>query len=257
MTKFSTLQTKLGLRFSLRKEGTTVSPSLDLFEDWKEGFSLVAGVDEAGRGPLAGPVVAAACIIPESLVIQRVRDSKTISEKERKLLYCTLTRNQKVTWAVGIIDHEMIDAINILQATLLAMKQAVEALTLTPELVVVDGNTKPSLSIPCRAYVKGDSTIYSISAASIIAKVTRDRIMEEYHKTWPQYGFKKHKGYPTKEHIAAIEKYGLCPIHRRSFQPCCDTNHCLALEKKLFSESFTSKAIGSKSTPCSSKNSRQ
>ena len=190
------------------------------FTSWNE-TSCVAGVDEAGRGPLAGPVVAAACIIPHTLsLITGIRDSKLIPEKERKTLYETLTSNPKIIWAVGIINHDLIDQMNILQATLLAMKQAVEALAIIPELVIVDGNKKPSISIPCQTYIQGDRLLYPISAASIIAKVTRDTLMDEYHKKWPQYGFRQHKGYPTKDHVRAIEKHGLCPIHRRTFHPC-------------------------------------
>ena len=181
-----------------------------------EGYTLICGVDEAGRGPLAGPVCAAACVLPAGLVIEGLNDSKKLSEKRREALYDQITA-QALAWAVCLVDEKVIDEINILQATYRAMRGAVEGLTLRPDLCLVDGNRDPGLGLPTRTVVKGDATCASVAAASILAKVTRDRLMLEYDKTYPGYGFAVHKGYGTKAHYAAVAELGLCPIHRRSF----------------------------------------
>lgn len=184
---------------------------------WKRGQKYVAGVDEVGRGPLAGPVVACACILPKGVVFHGIKDSKLLSAKERSRLANFLTTHPEVIWALGTVSHEKIDEINILRASLLAMKMAIEALSVKPDFVLVDGRDKPPIEIECRAIIKGDMLSQSIGAASIIAKVHRDAIMDAYHKEYPLYGFDKHKGYATVQHCKAIEKYGQCPIHRQSF----------------------------------------
>jgi ribonuclease HII len=184
---------------------------------WSSGHEFIAGVDEVGRGPLAGPVVAAACILPKNVRYPAVQDSKALTEEQREAIYEELINDKRVIWAVHIIDHETVDTINILRSTLLAMKEAVQKLSKTPQFVLIDGRDSPPLSIPHLALIKGDSRSQSIAAASIIAKVTRDRIMDAYDEEYPRYGFKKHKGYGTSAHLKAIEQHGLCPIHRRSF----------------------------------------
>ena len=181
-----------------------------------EGYSLICGIDEAGRGPLAGPVCAAACVLPAGLVIESLNDSKKLSEKKREALYGEITQ-KALAWAVCLADEKTIDEINILQATFRAMRGAVERLSLTPELCLVDGNRDPGLGLPTRTVVKGDASCASVAAASILAKVTRDRLMVQYDAQYPGYGFAVHKGYGTKAHYAAIDALGLCPIHRRSF----------------------------------------
>ena len=181
-----------------------------------EGFHLIAGMDEAGRGPLAGPVCAAACVLPAGLVIDGLNDSKKISEKRREALYDLITA-QALAWAVCLVDEKIIDEINILQATYRAMRGAVAQLGLSPDLCLVDGNRDPGLGLPTRTVVKGDATCASIAAASILAKVTRDRLMVQLDAVYPGYGFSVHKGYGTKAHYAAIDELGLCPIHRRTF----------------------------------------
>lgn len=182
----------------------------------KRGFNFVAGVDEVGRGSLAGPVVAAACIIPKGIVIEGVNDSKQLTPGKRELLYAELVK--KVPYALGIIDEKKIDEINIYYASLLAMHNAVMALSPTPDYLLIDGVDLKSPQIPYQKVVGGDAKSYCIAAASIIAKVTRDRIMQEYHTQWSAYGFDKHKGYSTKQHLKAIAENGLSPIHRLSFQ---------------------------------------
>lgn len=179
---------------------------------------LVAGVDEAGRGPLAGPVVAAAVILDPARPIAGLADSKTLSPARREALAATI-RQQALAWSVGRAEVHEIDTLNILHATMLAMQRAVAGLTLTPALVQVDGNRLPSLSCPAEAIVKGDAKVAAISAASILAKVTRDAEMEQLHRQYPGYGFDIHKGYPTPTHLAALERLGVSPIHRRSFAP--------------------------------------
>jgi len=186
---------------------------------WKSGFQAIAGCDEAGRGPLAGPVVAAACILPRHVRFPSIKDSKQLSEEELDLAYNELTTNPRVIWAVSVVDSVMIDKINILRATLLAMKQAVEALRNSPDFVLIDGRDAPPLLCPYQIVIKGDSQSQSIAAASVLAKVTRDRLMVEYDAQFPGYGFKEHKGYGTKEHLNALDKLGPTSIHRRSFGP--------------------------------------
>lgn len=191
---------------------------LNLFEDEARqgGFKHIAGVDEAGRGPLAGPVVAASCIIPPNIYFPGIDDSKKLSPAKRAVLFKDITSHPSVIYGVGLISHEEIDRINILQATIQAMLQAVARLSITPDMLLVDGMALPS-AIPSKKIIRGDSLSQSIAAASIIAKETRDRIMEEHDRTWPEYGFKDHKGYGTKKHREAIAKYGPCMIHRMSF----------------------------------------
>lgn len=183
-----------------------------------QGVLLVAGVDEAGRGPLAGPVMAAAVILNPNHKIAGLGDSKALSAKQRDALF-PIIQEQALAWAVGRAEVEEIDNINILQATLLAMKRAVDALTQVPGLVLIDGTHAPILSCRVQTIIKGDSSEPAISAASILAKVTRDREMEILDKQFPQYGFAKHKGYGTRAHLEAIEQHGISVVHRRSYAP--------------------------------------
>lgn len=194
---------------------------LNIFEDAarQQGFSLIAGIDEAGRGPLAGPVVAAACVIPQGVYLPGIDDSKKLSPLKRAELFQLIQNNEQIIYAVGIISPEEIDRHNIYQATILAMLQAVSKLTAHPEVLLVDGLLLPHPSIPSQKIIKGDSKSQSIAAASVIAKETRDRLMEEYHLAWPEYGFHQHKGYGTEKHLDAIHRYGSTPIHRLSFEP--------------------------------------
>lgn len=185
----------------------------------QQGHTVIAGVDEAGRGPLAGPVVAAACIIPMDLLIAGIDDSKKLSPKKRQSLFEQLTKDHRIYFGVGIVSHEEIDRINILQASIQAMLLAVAQLTNKPTYLLVDGLKLPHPTIPSEKILQGDQRSYNIAAASIIAKETRDRLMEEEHKKWPDYGFDKNKGYGTEYHLAALAKHGPCPIHRRSFEP--------------------------------------
>jgi ribonuclease HII len=182
-----------------------------------KGYVNTAGVDEAGRGPLAGPVVAAAVIFPAKINIVGLDDSKKISPKKREELYPQI-QAEAIAYGVAIVSREVIDEINILQASRLAMKKAVEQLQPVPELLLIDGNQKIDSTLDQWAIVKGDSKSLSIAAASVLAKVTRDRIMEDYHKLYPQYEFHRHKGYGTKLHRALIEEHGPCPIHRSTFK---------------------------------------
>lgn len=184
---------------------------------WDEP-GLVAGVDEAGRGPLAGPVVAAAVILDDLKPIRGLGDSKVITARRREALFDEI-RAKALCCAIAEASAEEIDRLNILQATLLAMRRAVEALRLLPHRVVVDGNRVPVLKMPVAAVVKGDALVPAISAASILAKVHRDRLCQDLHALHPQYGFNGHKGYPTPEHLAALQQHGACPEHRRSFAP--------------------------------------
>jgi ribonuclease HII len=183
------------------------------------GYSLIAGVDEAGRGPLAGPVVAAACCIPDGVFFEYIDDSKKLSPALREQLYETITSNTKVSYSVAVVDHTKIDEVNIYQATIIAMIQAVDTLECRPDYLLVDGLTLPHTSIPSEGIIKGDAKSQSIAAASVLAKVERDRLMLQYHEVWPQYGFDRHKGYATAAHIEAIYEHGPCPIHRKSFEP--------------------------------------
>ena len=183
----------------------------------QEGTKYVCGIDEAGRGPLAGPVVVAAVIMPEDSMIEGVNDSKKVSEKKREALYDQIT-NEAIAYAVGIIDQKEIDEINILNATKKGLTTAVKGLEVKPDRIIVDALDKIDTDgIPYTPIIKGDAKCYSIAAASIIAKVTRDRIMREWAEVYPEYGFEKHKGYGTASHIAAIREYGLTPLHRLSF----------------------------------------
>ena len=184
---------------------------------WEQGCEFIAGVDEAGRGPLAGPVVAAAVIMPREMIIRGVDDSKRLSPATREELAGLILRNA-VAVGLGIVNHDVIDEINILQATMRAMENAVANLTVTPKHILIDGPRYNSSAIPYTAIVDGDAKCFSIAAASIIAKVTRDRMMIEYDLQYPGYGFARHKGYGTREHLEAIRKYGPCDIHRRSFR---------------------------------------
>ena len=184
---------------------------------WNSGKKFIVGIDEAGRGPLAGPVVAAAVVFPENIFIPGVNDSKKLSPLKRAMLFESI-HEQAVAIGVGACDEKVIDEINILQATYRAMKQAIANLAIQPEHVLVDGRLIPDLNLPQTAIIRGDAKCFSIAAASIIAKVTRDRMMVEYDRQFPQYGFAQHKGYPTRKHIEAIMKNGRCPIHRASFK---------------------------------------
>jgi ribonuclease HII len=195
-------------------------------EFWQKGFQLVAGVDEAGRGPLAGPVVAAAVIFPhewsESGFDERLRDltdSKQLTSRQREDFFAVLIAHPQIRHAVSIVDADVIDRINILQATHRAMNEALAQLQPQPEHVLVDGKPVKTMTLPHTAIVKGDSLSYSIAAASVLAKVTRDRMMLEFEGKFPGYSFAVHKGYATPQHLAAIAKLGPCPIHRRSFAP--------------------------------------
>ncbi len=183
----------------------------------EKGYQSVAGVDEAGRGPLAGPVVAAAVILTLDADLQGLDDSKKLSLKKREELFPKI-QMQSIAYGVAVVSPAVIDEINILQATRLAMKQAVEKLMSVPDLLLIDGNQKIDFALEQWAIVKGDSKSFSIAAASVLAKVTRDRIMDDYHHLYPQYEFSQHKGYGTKLHRELIVKYGPCPIHRRTFK---------------------------------------
>jgi ribonuclease HII len=184
-----------------------------------KGFVSVAGIDEAGRGSLAGPVVAATVIIPKDLVISGLNDSKQVSEKKREQLF-VIIKEKALAHAVAAVDNTTIDKINILQATFLAMSRAALKLQIKPGLCLIDGNHKlPNLPFRQEAIIGGDARIACIAAASILAKVTRDKMMMEYAKRYPVYEFEKHKGYGTRQHIAALKQYGPCPIHRVTFAP--------------------------------------
>lgn len=185
---------------------------------WKNGYNIVVGLDEVGRGPLAGPVVAGAVFISKNCkVIKGVNDSKKLSEKQRENLYKVLTNHKDIKWGIGMVSEKVIDKINILQATKLAMKKALK--NLGAEYLLLDGSFVLDVPQRQKSIIKGDSKVFSIACASIIAKVTRDKLMQKYHKKYPQYGFDKHKGYGTATHIKNIKKFGVCPIHRKSFYP--------------------------------------
>ncbi|MDR3113820.1 MAG: ribonuclease HII [Endomicrobium sp.] len=190
---------------------------------YDKGFIFIAGIDEAGRGPLAGPVVAAAVIFPQDLTIQGVNDSKKLSPKKRNALFEEI-KEKALSFSIAAVDNKTIDEINILQATFKAMASAAQGLKIKSDLLLIDGSHKiPQCAYPqlCRqeAIVSGDAKSASIAAASILAKVSRDAIMDDYAKLYPQYGFEKHKGYGTKAHIQAVQKFGPCPIHRMTFAP--------------------------------------
>ena len=203
-------------------------------EHHARGLTRLAGVDEAGRGPLAGPVVAAAAVLPvewateglpESL--QRLNDSKQLTEKIREELFAAIHSETEIHFGIGIIDAAVIDDINILQATHRAMNAALAQLAPSAAHALVDGRPVPTLATPQTAIIKGDAKSHSIAAASILAKVTRDRLMHGHHEQWPEYGFAQHKGYGTAAHQAALEQHGPCPIHRRSFAPVRTVVRCV------------------------------
>jgi len=191
----------------------------------QKGFKSVAGIDEAGRGPLSGPVVASAVSIidwnMDEEILIGVKDSKKLSEKKRDYLYGMIVESPYIKWGLGIIDEKLIDKVNIFEATKLAMIEAVNDLSkkIVPDFLIIDGNATIDYDVRQKAVIKGDDKIFSCSLASIIAKVSRDKMMYEYAKMYPQYGFEKHKGYGTKTHIDAIRNFGPCPIHRRTFNP--------------------------------------
>lgn len=182
----------------------------------QNGYAVVCGIDEAGRGPLAGPVFAAAVILPDHHGIEGLNDSKKLSEKKRELLFDEIIKTA-VSYSVAFATEQEIDEINILQATFLAMKRACDGLAIRPEFALVDGNRMPPLDVPAQTVIKGDALSASIAAASILAKVNRDRLLYELDKLYPQYQFAKHKGYGTKLHVELLKQYGPCPIHRRTF----------------------------------------
>lgn len=186
---------------------------------YKNGAQIVAGIDEAGRGPLAGPVVAAAAILPPKFRHKTLTDSKQLTELQRDKIYAELTANPGFHWAVGVSDVEVIDHYNILRATWRAMQLALDALSVRPDHVLVDGLRVPLMGVTQTAIVKGDAKSFSIAAASVIAKVTRDRMMLTIHEQFPQYNFAQHKGYGTPEHLAALGRYGPSPVHRKTFAP--------------------------------------
>ncbi|MCX7774104.1 MAG: ribonuclease HII [Clostridia bacterium] len=185
------------------------------YEAYSEGYQFVAGIDEAGRGPLAGPVVAACAILPPGILLHKLNDSKKLSALQREQLFDQI-REKALAYGVGIVDHETIDDINIYQATKKAMQLAIENMRIQPDYLIIDAVKLP-VPIPQKAVPKADANSVSVAAASILAKVTRDRIMDEMDKVYPEYGFAKHKGYCTEEHMKAIKENGLCAIHRRSF----------------------------------------
>jgi len=196
---------------------------------WKKGCKYVACLDEAGRGPLAGPVIAAAVTIRKfsnpnfQKVVggwrPKIKDSKKLTPKRREELYKILTNHHQIEWGIGRVSEKVIDKINILEATKLAMKKAIQKLNKKPKFLIIDGNFKINSSISQKSIIKADEKVFSCASASILAKVTRDRMMERYHQKYPQYGFDQHKGYPTKLHRKMLKKYGPCKIHRRTFKP--------------------------------------
>ena len=198
---------------------------------YASGARLVAGIDEAGRGPLAGPVVAGAAILPRTFRHKTLNDSKQLTPKERDAIYAELTADPSISWAVGISEVEIIDRYNILAATWRAMKAAVDALPVAPDHLLIDGLPVPVFKTRQTAIVQGDCKSFSIAAASVIAKVTRDRLMLKLHEQYPDYNFAEHKGYGTPEHFAALEKHGPSPVHRKSFAP---VHHAFQMVQKEF-----------------------
>ena len=184
---------------------------------YSKGFKNICGIDEAGRGPLAGPVVVAGVIMPQDSMIEGINDSKKVTEKRREKLYDVI-KEEAISYSIAVIDHHIIDDINILNATKQGVTEVVDGLDVKPDLIIVDALTHINTrGIPYEPIIKGDAKCYNIAAASILAKVTRDRIMRQWDERYPQYGFSSHKGYGTAKHIAAIKEYGLCPIHRLTF----------------------------------------
>lgn len=184
---------------------------------YSKGFKNICGIDEAGRGPLAGPVVVAGVIMPQDSMIEGINDSKKVTEKRREKLYDVI-KEEAISYSIAVIDHHVIDDINILNATKQGVTEVVDGLDVKPDLIIVDALTHINTrGIPYEPIIKGDAKCYNIAAASILAKVTRDRIMRQWNEIYPQYGFSSHKGYGTAKHIAAIKEYGLCPIHRLTF----------------------------------------
>lgn len=198
---------------------------------YQGGATIVAGIDEAGRGPLAGPVVAAAVILPRNFRHKKLNDSKQLAPALREQIFEELTRNPEIIWAVGVSDVEIIDRHNILRATWRAMVLAVDALRIKPDHVLIDGLPVPVMRVPQTAIVAGDAKSFSIAAASVIAKVTRDRLMLRLHEQFPQYNFAQHKGYATAGHLAALAAHGPSPIHRKSFAPI---RHAFEMVQKEF-----------------------
>ena len=182
------------------------------------GFTCIAGLDEAGRGPLAGPVVAAAVVLPDRLLIPGLKDSKQVPEQDRERLFDKI-REQAISYSIGIADERTIDDVNILRATIIAMERALETITPRPDYLLIDALTLPRVPLPQKPLIKGDCRSHSIAAASILAKVTRDRLMLELHEKFPQYNFQKNKGYGTREHMILLKKHGPCDAHRKSFNP--------------------------------------
>ncbi len=189
---------------------------------WGEGYRFIAGIDEAGRGPLAGPVSAAAVILPRDFSCELLDDSKKLTEKRRELLYEELTTREDIVWALSFADAREIEQVNILRATHAAMGRSAEGLSQRPDFCLIDGLPVKGFGFPSEGIVKGDGKSLSIAAASIIAKVSRDRLMYEYAEQYPEYGFDRHKGYGTKAHLEALREYGPCPIHRKTFAPVAD-----------------------------------
>lgn len=203
------------------------------FELWEQGFNLIAGVDEAGVGPLAGPVVAGAAILPRGYKLRNLDDSKKLDEHKRIRLMEQI-KSESVAWAIGIAEVQEIDRLNIYRAGLLAMCRAVEALNTRPDFILVDARTIPDCGLPQRGIIRGDAQSASIAAASIIAKTTRDEIMFELDRQFPGYGLAGHKGYPTPQHFAALRKLGASPIHRRSFRPVREALGIEPVQSNLF-----------------------
>lgn len=208
-----------GYAFDRRQLSPVIfSPHLPGIAPESSAPTVLAGVDEAGRGPLAGPVVSAAVILPESPRIRGLDDSKAVTAIQRERLFGAIME-RAISSAVSVVQAEVIDSLNILGAAMQSMRECIQKLAVRPHLVLVDGNQKPGSGVPERAIIKGDSLSACIMAASILAKVTRDRIMVEAHERFPMYGFDKHKGYSCKAHIEALRAHGPCPLHRRSFDP--------------------------------------
>lgn len=215
--KYEDILNLLNLKKRVTKElNRLIECSVYEKELFNNGVNLVAGMDEVGRGPLVGPVVTSCVILPKDYLMYGINDSKKVNEKNRNILYDIIMRDA-ISVGIGIVDCKIIDEINILNATKIAMKKAVEAMKIKPEHILIDALTIDEIAIKQTGIIKGDSKSISIAAASIVAKVTRDRMLVEYHNTYPQYNFIKNKGYGTKEHINAIKQYGLTPLHRRSF----------------------------------------